>query len=266
MSRKSTQLVLLGTLTALVTTVSCSKKVEPVTVVRQPQPVRLNVRPGAPKAVAFTASNPAPQLKTIADKQPSGDKAKPKDVAFKSRDYGVSFLYPWQYTRVGAKAIAADYSLQPQADGLSSQVSLVRIEVPKGFYPDTDFDSGYFVLSLNPELKEKQCEASLDGEREMKPSTLTINGVEFLWTEFESGGHGEAAKVRNYVAYVNGTCYEIETGVKTKNNGTAREVNPEQVMRRLEPIVMSVKIDEGKQAPATRMLETKVNGTAQQGK
>lgn len=257
--------ILIGTLTAVVTTVACSKKAEPVTVVKQPQPVTLNVRPEAPKTVAFTASNPTPQLKTVAEKQPVGDQSK-KDITFKSRDYGVSFQYPWQYTRAGAKAIAADYTLQPQADGLGSQVSLVRVDIPKGFYADTDFDSGYFILSLNPELKKDQCEASLKWGREAKPQTVSINGVDFQSTEFDGGGHGESAKVRNYVAYVNDTCYEIETGVKTKNDGKQREVNPDQVMRRLEPILMSVKIDTGKPAPQKQMIESAVKGTSEQGK
>jgi hypothetical protein len=261
MNTKSTQrivkaTILIGSLTALVTSIGCSKKKsELVTVVKQPQPITLSVRPEAPKMVAFTASNPSPQLKMVADK--STDKAKSKDVVFKSRDYGVEFQYPWQYTRVGAKAIAADYSLQPQSDGLASQISLVRIDVPKGFYADTDFDNGYFIVSLNPELKEPQCEASLNWGREDKPQMLKINGVDFQWTEFESGGHGEAAKVRNYVTYVNNTCYEIETGVKTKNDGKTREVNPDQVLKRLEPILMSVKIDTPKESPAKQMEQGK---------
>ena len=271
MNRKSNQLIvrwtlLLAATIAVVTAVACSKKAEPVTVVKQPQPVTLSVRPEAPKTVAFTASQPGPQLKTVSEKQPAGDKSKPKDIVFKSRDYGVSFQYPWQYTRVGAKAIGADYSLQPQADGLSSQISLVRVDVPKGFYADTDFDSGYLVVSINPELKEKQCAASLSSGRETKPQTLKINGVDFQWTEFDGGGHGEAAKVRNYIAYVNDMCYEIETGVKTKNDGKQREVNPDQVMKRLEPILMSVNIDTGKVSPAKQQLLSEVKGTTQQGK
>lgn len=265
MNPKSTQLILIATLTAVVTTAACSKKAEPVTVVKPSQPVTLSVRPEAPKTVAFTASEAGPQVKRIVDQPPSGDKPKSKDVVFKSRDYGVSFQYPWQYTRVGARAIADDCSLQPQQDGLESQISLVRIDVPQGFYPGTDFESGYFILSLNPELKEEQCKTTLG--KDGKPQTLKIDDTDFLWTENESGGHGESSKVRNYVAYVNDTCYEIETGVKTRNDGMAREVNPEQVLRRLDPILMSVKIDAGKQSPQKQTLQSQANGAAQeQGK
>ena len=50
MNRKSTQFVAIATLTALVTAAGCSKKKsEPVTVVKQPQPITLSVRPEAPK-------------------------------------------------------------------------------------------------------------------------------------------------------------------------------------------------------------------------
>jgi len=61
-------------------------------------------------------------------------------------------------------------------------------------------------------------------------------------------------------------CYEIETGVKTKNDGKQREVNPDQVMKRLEPILMSVNIDTGKVSPAKQQLLSEVKGTTQQGK
>ena len=258
---KTRQLILIGTLTTLVTTVACSSKPKPtvVTSVAPPKPVSF-VRPEAPKSVAFTAETTPTK---VAEK--SADKPKPVTKGeFKSRDYSVSFDYPWQYTRMGAKTIAADYSLQPQSDGLSSQITLVRIDVPKGFYPGSDFDSAYFTLSLNPSLSEKECKATLG--KDPKPEKTSINGTEFRWVETESGGHGSSAKVRNYVAYTNDTCYEIETGVRTKNDGTAREINVDQVMKRLDTILATVKIGEQPKSPAKEQLLSSNDSQPEAGK
>lgn len=251
---KTRQLILIGTLTAMAATVACSSSSKPkptaVTSVATTKPVNFNVRPEAPKSVAFTASTTPTK---VAEKAAE----KPKTVAltkgeFKSRDYGVSFQYPWQYARLSAKTISNDYSLQPQSDGLDSQITLVRIDVPKGFYPGSDFDSAYFTLSLNPDLNEKECQATLG--KNAKPETVSVNGTNFQWVETNSGGHGSSAKVRNYVAYTNDACYEIETGVKTKNDGLAREVNTDQVMSRLDSILYTVKVGPEAQAPQKQQL------------
>jgi len=74
--------------------------------------------------------------------------------------------------------------------------------------------------------------------------TELVNGTEFRWVETQSGGDGSSATVRNLVNFSNGTCYEVEMGVKTRNDqGLVREVNPDQVMRRLNAILQTVKID-----------------------
>jgi len=240
-------LILIGTLTAMVTTVACSKssksKSTEVTSVAALKPASFIVRPQAPKSVAFTAE--AAPTKVAEKAAVSKQSSQLKPVEFKSRDYGVSFEYPWQYTRYNAKAIANDYSLQPQSDGLDSQITLVRVEVPKGFYPGTDLDSAYFTLSLNPDLSEKECKATLS--KDAKPQVKTVNGADFNWVETDNGGHGSSAKIRNYVTFADNTCYEIETGVRTKNDGLSREVDPDQVMKRLSSMIETVKL-----APETK--------------
>jgi len=125
--------------------------------------------------------------------------------------------------------------------------------VPQGFYPGTDFESGYFMLSLNPEINEEQCNATVKSAKDDKG--VNINGVVFHRSELESGGHGEAAKIRNYVAFTNNTCYELETGVKTKNDGLSREVDPDQVLKRLDPILISVKVTPEGQGVAKKFMQ-----------
>jgi hypothetical protein len=238
MKPANTQIAKLALLGAVaVTTFACSSKPKNTSVVYS-QPIVGHVRPAALKTVEPVNAQPvvAPD-KTVA--KPSSA----KQAEFKSRDYGVSFAYPWQYATTSAKAIAADENLMPEADGSDTQFTLIRVEVPKGFYPDTNFGSGYFTLSLNQELSQEQCEGVLRSVPDVKIDKESINGVDFLRSERSRGGHGSAETLRNYVTYANGTCYEIEMGVMTQNDrGLAREVNPDQVMRRLEGILKTVKV------------------------
>lgn len=213
-----------------------------------------------------TAARPA-LLKTVAvvspamPNMPADDvvtaKVTPsKPVAFRSRDYGVSFQYPWQYAYFSARAIAnGDDSLKPAPDGHDGQITLARVAIPRGFYPDTDFESAYFTLGLNQNIAEEDC-AVLAAKREAVKKQ-SINGVDFQWSEADTGGHGEASKVRNYTAFANGTCYEVEMGLKTSNqDGLAREVNPDQVFSRLESILQTVKIHSELKDPAPTQTAT----------
>jgi len=179
-------------------------------------------------------------------------------ITYRSRDYGVSFLYPWQYAFVSAKAVATgDPSLWPKSDGHDGQFTLARIEIPRGFYSGTDYESGYFTLSLNQDLNQQECESALNPGKDGNVETDTLNGAEFRWIETDSGGRGHAAKLRQYVSFANGTCYELEMGVKTRNDdGLAREVDPDQVLRRLDTIVRTVKILPETENPAAGEVES----------
>ncbi len=220
------KLILAGTLAAAMT--ACSSSKPPVVVSR---PVGGMVRPAALQTVI---SQPAP----VVPKPPAS-----KLVVYRSRDYGVSFSYPWQYRFVSARTIAAgDSSVQPNSAHNQDWFTLARVEIPKGFYPDSDLDTGYFALRLNQQLNEQKCGVGFNAS-DGKLATDTINGVDYRWTESDSGGHGSALKLRHYVTYINGACFEVEMGVKTSNrDGLARELDPDQVMTRLEAILRTVKL------------------------
>jgi len=237
----TSKVILLGTLASLITTVACSQQAKPK--LTSSEPLGPPVRP----AVLQTSGPAAQQVAPVVVSKKSVSNVKPsatKTFLYKSRDYGISFEYPWQYAFVSAKAVATgDDSLKPKSDGHEGQFTLARIDIPKGFYTDTDFQSGYFSVSLNHELTEEQCKAVLTSSDSAKVDTTTINDVEFRWIESDSGGHGEANRLRQYVTFANGVCYELELGVKTSNEkGLAREVNPDQVMRRLDTMLRTVKI------------------------
>src|SRR3954465_8531555 len=208
------KLVLLGTLAGIVATVACSKHST------QPMASSQAVTGHSPPAALETVVSVPPQPKNMSASKPTSP-VKPsgaKTITYRSRDYGVSFVYPWQYAYVSARTIAnSDATLRPESDGYESQITLARVEIPKGFYPDTNFESGYFALSLNANLDEDDCHATLGLGKDGQVKQEIINGMEFRWNELDSGARGNASKVRNYVRFANDTCYEVEMAVKTKN-------------------------------------------------
>jgi hypothetical protein len=136
------------------------------------------------------------------------------------------------------------------------------VEIPRGFYPDTDFESGYFILSLNQNLNEQQCLDSLGSGKDAKLDTVRVGGRDFHWIETSSGGKGSTSKVRNYVTFENGACYEVEMGVKTVNqDGLAREVDPDQVLSRLDVVLQSVKIAPQTEQAVAPVAETSAAAT-----
>ncbi len=258
--KSSRNLILLGTLAALVASVACSSKPKPS--VEMTQPAGATVRTASLEGVVRPVSQSA--AIGVVTKAPAVVKpAQPKQITYKSRDYGVSFVYPWQYSYVSAKRLANVEELKPKADGDDGQFTLARIEIPKGFYPDTDFDKGYFTVSLNQNLSEEGCRASLGDEKNVKLQNATVNGTDYLWIETDAGGDGSAAKTRNYVTFANDTCYEFEAGVKTVNeHGLARELDPDQVFHRLDAIMATVKFLPSAQKPAVQQLQSAVEAPA----
>jgi hypothetical protein len=224
---------LLGIAAAMAATIACSENSAPV--VNASRPTTASAQPAVVKSTDAKAELVETSVSSVRPQSPL--------LNYRSRDYGVSFQYPWQYARIGPRAMQGDVALRPTPDGHEGQFALVRINVPRGFYPDTNYQAGYFTLSLNQDLDEEKCMATLPVSNTAVKTEL-VNGTEFRWVETQSGGDGSSATVRNLVNFSNGTCYEVEMGVKTRNDqGLVREVNPDQVMRRLNAILQTVKID-----------------------
>ncbi len=246
-------LLLLGTIATVLVAVACTNK--PKASTSSEKPVGAMVRPAALETSAIPAAKTAST--EVTEKASPSEKPAVKPITFKSRDYGVSFVYPWQYTFLNAKTVAkGDESLRPKPDGNDSQFTLARIEIPKGFYSETDLKTAYFTLSLNQDIAEQDCVTSVSPDKNGEVQNQSINGVNFRWMETESGGHGSANKVRDYVTFANDTCYEVEMGVKTESDGLAREVNPDQVMRRLNAILKTVEIKSSAENTAAPQLKS----------
>jgi hypothetical protein len=248
--RNRRAVILLGTLAALVATLACSSK-PGKQAVSSPVSQSASLKPVTLSTVVPVVSQPASESVRVKRVDPV------KGGDFRSRDYGVSFHYPWQYAFLNARAVAnGEAALRPKSDGHDGQFTLARVEIPQGFYPDTDFESGYFTLSLNENLSDQECQQTLSPAKDAKLDTVSIQGQDFHWIETSSSGHGQTSTVRNYVAFENGTCYEVEMGVKTANqNGMARELDPEMVMSRLDSILQTVKIVPATEQPAPAVVE-----------
>jgi|GEM_PF-1764552 len=248
--RNRRAVILLGTLAALVATLACSSK-PGKQAVSSSVSQNATLKPVALSTVVPVVSQPAPDSVRAKRVDPS------KGGSFRSRDYGVSFHYPWQYAFLNARAVAhGDAALKPKSDGHDGQFTLARVEIPQGFYPDTDFESGYFTLSLNENLNEQECQQTLSPAKDAKLDTASIQGQDFHWIETSSSGHSQTSTVRNYVAFENGTCYEVEMGVKTANqDGMARELDPELVMTRLDSILQTVRVVPATEPPAPAIAE-----------
>ena len=246
-------LIVASALVIVITGVACSSKSQ--SAVKSSRPVRAS-EPVAPESGVPAVEQPT--LLSIASKTSSAVKGPGTQlITYKSRDYGVSFMYPWQYSFTSAKGLGNVDGSNETKGGKGEKFTLARVDIPKGFYPDTDFDSGYFLLSLNEDLSEQECQPTLTPVKDGKLESETINGVEFRWMQTETGGHGSASTIRSYAGFSNGTCYEVEMGVKTKNErGMSREVDAGQVLRRLERILQTVKIQPVMQNAAEARVES----------
>lgn len=243
----TTSMLLIGALAAVASGAGCSAKkaaVESAEV--QAAPVQQSVM----KPVAVATVQP---VSLTATKQVASRPKPPaaKRLTYRSRDYGIAFEYPWQYAYVSARAMSRD-NAGAESGGDGETLTLARVEIPKGFYPDTDFESAAMTVSVNQNVDEQGCYASVGAQKGSEEQTETINGVPYRWDEKDEGGHGTALKQRDYVAFANDTCYELQLMVKTSNDGAqARELDPDQVFQRLEAMLKTVKIaGEEKPIPA----------------
>ena len=94
-------------------------------------------------------------------------KAAPKKVVkkrsavrtYKDKTYGVSFVYPRKYgVEVGdaANELIAG-SPAPLSSDQPGGVALAAVELPEGSFPNTDFASAFFGVSVNKALTAEQC-------------------------------------------------------------------------------------------------------------
>jgi hypothetical protein len=188
-----------------------------------------------------TTSAPVVAAKKVVRKRPS-------NLTYKDQTYGVSFRYPWTYGLKNGDRLdsaAVDF-VQPGG------VKAVAVEVPKGFYPDTDLASAYFLVNVNQGLTEAECgqfaapQAASSDQSVAQPAKVALGGLEMQEVENISGEDTKQDDTKYYHLFQNGNCYEFALSLSTEAVGddeTVRPVEREKVFRRLETILATVKIE-----------------------
>lgn len=214
-----------------------------------PLPAKFSAGLPAPPAgpAAAQAAKPVPAVPKVPTRheieKARAAKARALET-YSSPQFGISLSYPRTYALTEAEAIADDPNplLQQSTDGSPAQQLLARIELPDNLYPRTDFLAGYVNLSVNPALTREQCAQAPGSADASERRTLEINGL--TWTHVQSSGTIDATSMtwREYRAFSGSTCYEVELGVVTVNDGTITPVNQDRVFLRLENVLRTLKI------------------------
>ena len=138
---------------------------------------------------------------------------------YQNADYGISFEYPSNWIVKPGDTANGDYGFYTQYDS-NTISSLITVEIPPSLYPGTNFEGGYFNLSIGKQLKQNQCSALLPpfGPNNIPDKVIVIDGVTF--TRYAAGGvaAGTDEYAENYTGYTNGTCYEFNLGDTTGND------------------------------------------------
>ena len=166
---------------------------------------------------------------------------------------GISFRYPKNYVlKTGDKPNLDLAGMGPMKVNFVQPggMTVAAIELPHNAFPGTDFSSGFFSVSLNSELSAAQCDlfaAPASAQPESEPSApmkAKIAGTEFSMVEDIGGGENHDPRTRYYHRFENGNCYEFGMGIGTNDASVAgvKPVNHEQVFRKLEQILATVKL------------------------
>jgi hypothetical protein len=236
--------VISGLLAGSLLTLGCSKKEsKPSETQTSANQMALN-QPVIPTPVSPAATaTPATAPKKVVKKRPP-------TVKYNDQTSGVSFRYPWQYAVKAGDAVDSDSV--PMDFVQPGGVTTVSVDVPKGFYPETDFASAFFRVNVNKSLSEAECgqfavpQPPLPGQETVEPAKMALGDLQMQEIEDVSGEATDQADTKYYHLFQNGACYEFALGLSTASPGddeTLMPVNREKVFRRLEAILATVKIN-----------------------
>jgi len=224
--------------------------------------------PVAATAVLPPGQNPKPARKRVVQRRAP-------TTIYSDPISGISFRYPKNYILktgdepnrdlAGMGGVKMDF-VQPGG------MTVAAIELPHNAYPGTDFASAFFSVSVNPELSASECErfafpqiAHPENEPGA-PTKAKIAGTEFDVIDDFGSEESEAPHNKYYHRFENGICYEFSMGLRTGDHTVPalNPVNREQVFRRLEQILATVKLQPGVVPEAAK--GTQVHAVVEGGK
>jgi len=205
--------------------------------------------PVAATAMPAPGQNPKPAQKRVVQR-------KAPTTIYSDPINGISFRYPKNYILktgdepnrdlAGMGEVRMDF-VQPGG------MTVAAIELPHNAYPGTDFSSAFFRASVNPELSASECERFAFPQiahPENEPGAATkakIVGTEFDVVDDFGSEEGKDPHTKYYHRFENGICYEFSMGLRTDDDTVPglKPVNREQVFRKLEQILATVKLQPG---------------------
>jgi hypothetical protein len=196
-------------------------------------------------------------------------------ATMRNDDFGIALEYPWQY------GFKSGHKLRTQGEQVETSfvapggANLGTINIPAGYYENTDFERAFVEVNVNRKLTQDQCsqfagnaegtdsdDDNSDGNNladasvqpDVQPVKTEVGNQEYLMLERTTDNSTQ----RTYHAYQNGACYEFVLSLKTNDadasdNGQAlKPVSRKQVFSRLEKVLASVEIapDAEQNAPA----------------
>jgi hypothetical protein len=192
-------------------------------------------------------------------------------VTYDDHTSGISFQYPRKYSlktgEAADKLVSADPV--PMDFVAAGGVAVAAVAVPESAYPKSDLGAAFFNVSVNKTLTAEQCgefsEAKLAPTSDAgtpavtQPKKLMIGDMELMSSEslVSQGAREEAAKY--YHVFENGACYEFALKVATggiDNQGGTTHVDREEVFKKLEKILATVKIKAPEEVTASGTAAT----------
>jgi hypothetical protein len=244
-------------------TSGCSKGSNRAAIIAPPAPV--STSPAMPSQAASTppaAAVAAP----LPEKKPVQKKRSSRRTAYISRysdpASGLSFRYPRRYNlKKGDDANLAWAGLGPVQMNFTQPggTTITAVEVPERLYRGTDFTSAFFNVSVNPKLTAEECQKFAFPEARktaaesqdktsaapVEPTNVKLGATNFTEVEDSAGSGAKQADAKYYHVFENGACYEFALGLETtadNSQKTTKPVNREQVFRRLNWMLSTVKI------------------------
>lgn len=204
----------------------------------------------------------------------------PVTATYADNTSGVSFQYPRRYElKTGDDAgEMISSTLSPMDFVQPGGVTLAVVALPQTAYPNSDLARAFFNVSLNKSLTAEQCgefsgqPASVTSADAAAPATpravkLMIGDMELQSAETlaSQGTREEASKY--FHVFENGACYEFALKVATtevETEGGAKQVDRDEVFKKLEKILATVKIHPVEAAAVTASAPTTVPATPAQ--
>jgi hypothetical protein len=256
-------LVFAGLLIVCSVAVGCSSEKPKTESTTNQAPISQMTPPAAP------VSTPTPPVQ--AEAKPVHKKVvhrAPATVAYADKTSGVAFQYPRKYvlkTGEGMNELVTSGAMDFVQPG---GVAIAAVTVPEGAYPKSDLASAFFDVSVNKGLTEEQCgqfggpqpATAVDATAQpvVRPTKLMIGDMELQSTgTLASVGSGKEES-KYYHVFENGACYEFALKVATtgETDEGGKAVNRDEIFKRLEGILATVKINPVKSAEVTASVPT----------